>query len=1087
MAGRLRTAESASQAQWVLTACLALFALSLSLFILSTSMAYATGPESVPDAKTLNLSKGTALDTQKGDGPVRADVNTRRNSSEPRRHAWSSRPPYETPAYTRPPDDSVVFGSLLEAAGYAIDSNSDWVDIAAGNFCGGPEKELVLLKNKHSNFSILRGPAPYAVGTGDLTSSSSHPWRAVSAGNLDGGAYDEIVAVRKVTASGVPDLVIAKVDGSSCDVSAIIAPTTIGNPSNSEWVGAAVGDFDGTGRGTGRKQIALLKLAHSNFVFVKLTSAGELSVFDSSDLDSSPSQPWKALAAGDIDGDGVDELIAARQVSDGHSPTVLAYKWTGSGFTLFATSTFGNNGNSDWSSMAVGDFNGDGRNAIVLVKNQHSNFVLLDLPTGATELKERSTEDLDSVKGQDWRGLAATDWLSGNDQGASELIAVRAARRVCTLPPSGDCHYYRTDLFVYGDPFNRISRDTGLERTKAQIDPQAWGDLTKPATIDALKKGLQDTHTDVFNWTHDRPGDYFNLVNFLEATKDFAVDGKQLRVWVTLLPPKAMEDGTSCSLPEDSMLTTWNELDYFKKGKYGIFGSCGKEIEVQGPPGEPTTVQFVPCDYCQDLLGWASLIGRLAQDYPQLVALGIDDYGHSLNDFPGDYVAELESRMRSQAPWLNFVPTVYYGDFYESASAFPIQPDIARTFDTMLFYFRNEKEGGGSCSCCSHHLANDACLDGVCAEPTVTNAPDEFSAMSALLPAGRKLQVGVYFTAHSRLGEPSARYDYDLVNLALNLPWLGGTTDYTSQSPPGVACTEVNFLDNKYCTIQRAYGLANLANPVGVPLTGVVHIQDLGDRPLVDNQWAGTKGHSRRLEGFSVNFVTPPSGVTFEYMCHVQDRGDLPWMGGGTFCGTRGESKRLEGFAIHLTGANAGNYDVFYSCHVQDVGDTGPYKNGAFCGTRGQSKRVEALDIWVTEKSNVGLQGVVHLQNIGDRSFTQDTFAGTRGQSRRLEGFSVALSPGASDLGVEYMCHLQDLGDTPWKANGDFCGTRGESRRLEGVAIRLTGPAAAKSDIYYYCHMECIGDFLPVKNGDFCGTRGESRGLEGLYIWAVRR
>ena len=87
--------------------------------------------------------------------------------------------PYDTPTYARPTDDGVVFNSLLEAAGYGAGTNSGWVDLAAGNFCGGQEKELVLLKNRHSNFSIMRGPAPFAVGSGDLDSNPSHPWRAV--------------------------------------------------------------------------------------------------------------------------------------------------------------------------------------------------------------------------------------------------------------------------------------------------------------------------------------------------------------------------------------------------------------------------------------------------------------------------------------------------------------------------------------------------------------------------------------------------------------------------------------------------------------------------------------------------------------------------------------------------------------------------------------------------------------------------------------------------------------------------------------------------------------------------------------------
>ncbi len=684
--------------------------------------------------------------------------------------------PWLIPSFVHhPPDDSVVFGSLLEAAGYAIGSNSDWVDVAAGNFCGGSEKELVLLKNAHSNFAILRGPAPFAVATGDLNSSSSHPWRGVAAGNLDGDTYDKIVALRKVTTSGVPDLVVVKASNPSCDVSTLVATKTIGTPSNSEWVDVAVGDFDGTGR----KQIALLKASHSNFSFVKLTPTGELNVFHESDLDSSPTQPWKALAAGDIDGDGIDELIAARQASDGQSATVLVYKWNGSGFTLFATSTFGNNGNSDWSSAAVGDFNGDGRNAIVLVKNRHSNFVVLDFPVGGTQLRVLSTADLDSVEGQDWRGLTATNWLSGDDHSASELIAVRAAH--------GD---YRTNLFIYGDPFYRIDRDTALDGTKA-----VW-DQPKTISTDDLKARLVETHTNTVNWLLSAPGDYPKLVEFLAATRGFFVDGRQVRVWVSLAGPTGVctslpnpangecshpistdpNDGFFCSLPEESPLTPWSEADFFKSG-LGI-GSC------------------------EDYLGWASLIGRLAQDYrQQVVAAYIDELPSNLSirqsssPFTEDYIAELQSRMRSQAPWLNFVPGVYYSYFFRDT---PPLPDIARTFDTMLFWFRNEKQGEGPCSSCTDHSGTGGCLDGMCAEQTLANAPGEFTEMSELLPTGRKLQASVYFVRHSFYGEPSARYDFDLVSLILNFPWLGGATAYSAEpylhlpdaNKPNGGCTE---------------------------------------------------------------------------------------------------------------------------------------------------------------------------------------------------------------------------------------------------------------------------------------------------------
>jgi len=140
-----------------------------------------------------------------------------------------------------------------------------------------------------------------------------------------------------------------------------------------------------------------------------------------------------------------------------------------------------------------------------------------------------------------------------------------------------------------------------------------------------------------------------------------------------------------------------------------------------------------------------------------------------------------------------------------------------------------------------------------------------------------------------------------------------------------------------------------------------------------------------------------------------------------------------------------------------------------------------------TRQSIVGLRGIVHLQNIGDVSFQGGAFAGTKGESRRLEGFSIAITDGTPNLGIQYMAHLQNIGDRTWVNGGQFIGTRGESRRLEGFAIRLTGSAATNYNIRYICHLQNIGDTLVRSNGEFCGTRGESRRLEGLQVWIERR
>jgi hypothetical protein len=137
--------------------------------------------------------------------------------------------------------------------------------------------------------------------------------------------------------------------------------------------------------------------------------------------------------------------------------------------------------------------------------------------------------------------------------------------------------------------------------------------------------------------------------------------------------------------------------------------------------------------------------------------------------------------------------------------------------------------------------------------------------------------------------------------------------------------------------------------------------------------------------------------------------------------------------------------------------------------------------------SAVGLFGIVHLQDMGDVSFQGGAFAGTRGESRRLEGFSLAIADGTPDLGIQYMAHLQDIGNSPWVDGGQFIGTRGESRRLEGFAIRLTGSAATNYNIRYICHLQDVGDTPIRSNGEFCGSQGESRRLEGLQVWIETR
>ena len=136
-----------------------------------------------------------------------------------------------------------------------------------------------------------------------------------------------------------------------------------------------------------------------------------------------------------------------------------------------------------------------------------------------------------------------------------------------------------------------------------------------------------------------------------------------------------------------------------------------------------------------------------------------------------------------------------------------------------------------------------------------------------------------------------------------------------------------------------------------IPLKVLVHIQGIGDREFGAREFAGTRGQSKGIEGFGVEFVQPIPDVQLEYMAHLADVGDTPWVASGKFIGTRGENRRMEGFAIRLTGSAADRYQVCYAAHIQNVGDSPTLSNGQYCGTRQKSLKIEALKVWIEPKS----------------------------------------------------------------------------------------------------------------------------------------
>ncbi|MCX9012551.1 MAG: neuraminidase-like domain-containing protein [Candidatus Methanoperedens sp.] len=139
----------------------------------------------------------------------------------------------------------------------------------------------------------------------------------------------------------------------------------------------------------------------------------------------------------------------------------------------------------------------------------------------------------------------------------------------------------------------------------------------------------------------------------------------------------------------------------------------------------------------------------------------------------------------------------------------------------------------------------------------------------------------------------------------------------------------------------------------------LVHLQDIGDLTFHENEFAGTKGEGRRLEGFQIDFNPPIPNLGMRYMAHLQDLGNVPYVNAGQFIGTRREGRRLEGFSIELTGLEADNYEVIYMAHLQGSGDTELCRAGQFCGTRGKGISVEGIMVRIIKKKTPQFSSVI--------------------------------------------------------------------------------------------------------------------------------
>ena len=260
-----------------------------------------------------------------------------------------------------------------------VGSFADWVATSdvrplTGDFNGDGRDDIALIRQVSGWHTV---PVAFANGSGGWTITNADvgsfaDWAATSdvkslTGDFNGDGRDDIALIRQV--SGWHTVPVAFANGSG---GWNIANADVG--SFAEWAATSdvrplTGDFNGDGR----DDIALIRQV-SGWHTVPVAFANGSGGWTITNADVGSFAGWAATSdvkplTGDFNGDGRDDIVLIRQSSGWHTVPVAFANGSG-GWTI----TNGNGGSfAAWTATSdvrplTGDFNGDGRDDIALIR-----------------------------------------------------------------------------------------------------------------------------------------------------------------------------------------------------------------------------------------------------------------------------------------------------------------------------------------------------------------------------------------------------------------------------------------------------------------------------------------------------------------------------------------------------------------------------------------------------------------------------------------------------------------------------------------------------------------------------------------------
>jgi hypothetical protein len=288
------------------------------------------------------------------------------------------------------------------------------------------------------------------------TAGQNSEFAGAATGDFDGDGIDEIITVRNYNG----DFILYKVTKSQ--IKAIASNTSPG--SNSQWAGVAAGDFDNDGK----DEFVAVRNYDGGFCMYELVN-GQIKMIASNTSAGSNSQ-WAGVAAGDFDNDGKDEFVAVRNYDGGF----CMYKLVNGQIKMIASNTSAGS-NSRWVGVAAGDFDKDGKDEFVAVRNYDGGFYMYELANGQIKT---ITSNTSAGSNSQWMGISAGDF---NGDGACEFIANRNY--------DGDFFIYRLEngqiTFKNKEYFPRDIENGVLAAGNIESSSQQYSNLINIRNFDA--------------------------------------------------------------------------------------------------------------------------------------------------------------------------------------------------------------------------------------------------------------------------------------------------------------------------------------------------------------------------------------------------------------------------------------------------------------------------------------------------------------------------------------------------------------------------------------------------------------------------